>query len=300
MASGDNINPFQSLVFLVRDWSSPNEYRWGFNGGEDFLITRLTSTDDQSDDRKSIRNGIRNSFKDIKCFLMPHPGEKVAENSTDFEGRISAIRKEFRDCLEIFVPFILNPESLLPKEINGNPVTCRQLIEQIKEYAKIFNSDKLPDPKSLFHIIAKTTHEAALRNAYITYLKSMKKKYIGNVFILAFKLNKYHSETQNESLRIFKEFKKMGGANCEKGYLKKLEKNIKKANDEIFNHRKLLMPMAIRSIPIAGATVALGTVGLGISGSVGAIGAVVAGTLFLISNFVKPIEEQHITKKNLK
>jgi atlastin len=34
--------PFQKLVFLIRDWNSPDEYPCGFEGGRRFLESRLS------------------------------------------------------------------------------------------------------------------------------------------------------------------------------------------------------------------------------------------------------------------
>jgi len=40
-SSEDSCRPFQSLVFLVRDWSYPYDYDYGMDGGNALLSKRL-------------------------------------------------------------------------------------------------------------------------------------------------------------------------------------------------------------------------------------------------------------------
>lgn len=43
---GRSILPFsQSLMFLIRDWSFPYEYKYGLKGGSEFLDKRLQVLD---------------------------------------------------------------------------------------------------------------------------------------------------------------------------------------------------------------------------------------------------------------
>lgn len=37
----ENTKPFQSLLFLVRDWSYPYDYEYGMEGGNELLAKRL-------------------------------------------------------------------------------------------------------------------------------------------------------------------------------------------------------------------------------------------------------------------
>lgn len=62
---------------------------------------------------------------------MPHPGLRVATNPK-FDGRLADIEKDFKAQLQILVPLILAPENLVPKEINGQKITARELLEYFK------------------------------------------------------------------------------------------------------------------------------------------------------------------------
>ncbi len=80
--------PFQKLEFLVRDWSFPYEASYGEEGGSSILERRLQISDKQHPELQALRRHIRACFTDISCFLMPHPGLKVATNP-NFDGRLT-------------------------------------------------------------------------------------------------------------------------------------------------------------------------------------------------------------------
>ncbi|KAJ8935378.1 hypothetical protein NQ314_012789 [Rhamnusium bicolor] len=79
--------PFQRLQFLVRDWRFPYEAPYGAVGGQQILGKRLEVSDHQHSELQSLRKHIRSCFTEIACFLMPHPGIKVATSPT-FDGRL--------------------------------------------------------------------------------------------------------------------------------------------------------------------------------------------------------------------
>lgn len=82
--------PFQKLEFLVRDWSFPYEAPYGPEGGKSILERRLQISEKQHPELQALRKHIRACFTEISCFLMPHPGLKVATNP-NFDGRLTGI-----------------------------------------------------------------------------------------------------------------------------------------------------------------------------------------------------------------
>lgn len=140
--------PFQRLQFLVRDWSFPYEADYGADGGKKILQRRLEISDRQHPELQSLRRHITSCFSDISCFLMPHPGLKVATNP-NFDGRLSEIESEFKVQLKTLVPMLLAPENLVTKKIDGQVVKARDLLEYFKSYIKIYKGDELPEPKSM-------------------------------------------------------------------------------------------------------------------------------------------------------
>lgn len=110
----------------------------------------------QHEELQNVRKHIHSCFSSISCFLMPHPGLKVATNPY-FDGRLrgeetgfdrdlaakeaahlarvvclSDIDGDFKTGLAKLVPLLLAPEQLVEKEIGGNKVTCRDLLEYFK------------------------------------------------------------------------------------------------------------------------------------------------------------------------
>ena len=74
-------------MFLIRDWSFPYEQPYGAEGGNHLLEKRLLTTEKQHSELIQVRKHIKSCFSDIGCFLMPHPGMKVATNPT-FDGSL--------------------------------------------------------------------------------------------------------------------------------------------------------------------------------------------------------------------
>ncbi len=52
-----------------------------------FFTTPQQVTDHQHEELKLVREHIRTCFESVACFLMPHPGLKVA-TSLDSDGRL--------------------------------------------------------------------------------------------------------------------------------------------------------------------------------------------------------------------
>ncbi|CAG2102745.1 unnamed protein product [Medioppia subpectinata] len=125
-ATGDI--PFQKLMFLIRDWSFPYEHPYGLTGGQNLLDEKLDIKMNQATQLQRVRRHIRSCFSDIGCYLMPHPGGKVA-TSESFDGRVADIDSAFVKYLKTFVPLMLDPKNVVVKEIGGHQVTGRQLME---------------------------------------------------------------------------------------------------------------------------------------------------------------------------
>jgi atlastin len=50
--------PFQSFMFLLRDWNNPDEFPFGFKGGAKYLDDLLVVKPTQPEELKSVRNHI--------------------------------------------------------------------------------------------------------------------------------------------------------------------------------------------------------------------------------------------------
>ncbi|XP_006632468.2 atlastin-1 isoform X1 [Lepisosteus oculatus] len=224
------LKPFQSMIFLVRDWSFPYEFSYGQEGGMKFLEKRLKISENQHEELQNVRKHIHSCFTNISCFLLPHPGLKVATNP-HFDGRLKEIDGEFINNLKVLVPWLLSPENLDVKEINGNNITCRGLLEYFKAYIKIYQGEELPHPKSMLQATAEANNLAAVAAAKDLYNKKMEEVCGGDrPFLAPSELQARHADLREEALRLFRGVKKMGGEEFSRRYLQQLEAEI----DEVF------------------------------------------------------------------
>lgn len=224
------LKPFQSMIFLVRDWSFPYEFPYGQEGGMKFLEKRLKISENQHEELQNVRKHIHSCFTNISCFLMPHPGLKVATNP-HFDGRIKEIDGEFINNLGVLVPWLLSPENIDVKEINGSKITCRGLLEYFKAYIKIYQGEELPHPKSMLQATAEANNLAAVAAAKDLYNKKMEEVCGGDrPFLAPSELQSRHGVIREEALQLFRSVKKMGGEEFSRRYLMQLETEI----DEVF------------------------------------------------------------------
>ncbi|VBB26595.1 unnamed protein product [Acanthocheilonema viteae] len=203
--------PFQSLLFLVRDWSFPYEAEYGFQGGERLLERRLQVSEKQHLELQQLRRHIRSCFEQISCFLMPHPGLRVS-TSPVFRGQINDIENEFQQQLRSFVPRLLDCNNLVLKQINGREITCRELVEYFRAYMTIFQGEDLPEPKSMLMATAEANNLAAVSTSKAHYVRRMEDVCGGDApYMNSADLAAEHERCYKETINLFKATRKMGG-----------------------------------------------------------------------------------------
>ncbi|CAG2187423.1 ATL [Mytilus edulis] len=212
LEANDNISkPFQCLEFLVRDWSFPYEADYGAAGGRKILERRLQISDKQHNELQQLRSHIKSCFENIGCFLMPHPGLKVATNPK-FDGRLKDIEPDFKDKLQILVPLLLDEDNLKIKEMNGQKITCRELVEYFKQ---------------LFQV------------QRVWYTKEMEKICGGDKpYLHAEQLEREHIRCLTIAMDLFDDTRKMGGKEFSSIYKEQLQKDIEEANDNFKSHNE--------------------------------------------------------------
>uniref|UniRef100_A0A0R3S0R0 GB1/RHD3-type G domain-containing protein n=1 Tax=Elaeophora elaphi TaxID=1147741 RepID=A0A0R3S0R0_9BILA len=218
--------PFQSLLFLVRDWSFPYEAEYGFQGGERLLERRLLVSEKQHSELQQLRRHIRSCFEQISCFLMPHPGLRVS-TSPVFRGQISDIENEFQQQLRSFVPRLLDSNNLVLKQINGREITCRELVEYFRAYMTIFQGEDLPEPKSMLMATAEANNLAAVSTSKAHYVRRMEDVCGGDApYMSSADLAAEHERCYKEAIKLFKATRKMGGAEFSEQFLERLDIDI--------------------------------------------------------------------------
>ncbi len=216
---------FQQLIFLVRDWPNRDEFDYGFEGGHDYIQKDVLQIDeDHQENMKDLRRNINKAFESIKCFLMPHPGSKVARSKT-FDGRWSDIDEDFLANLKVFIPKILSPKNLIFKRIVGKPATARMLYDQIKQYRDVLNSDKVPNPKALHEALAERLLTDLVEDIFKEYEKELtgKSMTVKNIP----DLQNFHSATLEDSKSKFRKAPKIGEAKMIESFSTRLTQKIR-------------------------------------------------------------------------
>ncbi|GMR55438.1 hypothetical protein PMAYCL1PPCAC_25633, partial [Pristionchus mayeri] len=202
-------SPFQSLFFLIRDWQNGDEF--GLEAGRKHLDEVMMAQASADAAMQNLRRDIQRSFVDIKCALLPYPGNKICRGS---EGTITVndMDPDFQVQLGKLVPHLID-NLLRPKEIGGKQITGSEFVEFFKAYSKIFSSGVVPEPKSIFEATSEATHQSALKTSLDHYENAMKAKFCElkeREYFEDANLRSIHEEMLNESVRLFNETKKMG------------------------------------------------------------------------------------------
>ncbi|GAU98315.1 hypothetical protein RvY_09478 [Ramazzottius varieornatus] len=230
--------PFQRLLFLVRDWSFPYEADYGIKGGENLLSRRLELSDKQHPELQQLRAHIKKCFDSIQCFLMPHPGLRVATNPK-FDGRLSDIEQDFKARLVELMPIILSPLNLVPKEINGQDITASDLLEYFKAYIKIYQGETLPEPKTMMEATSEANNLSAVNAAKELYMEKMEELCGGDKpYLNPQKLEHENILIQGSAVQKFKDSPKMGGEEFSRKYLEKLEEDLKASFESFSRHNE--------------------------------------------------------------
>lgn len=219
-------SPFQNLLILIRDWNSPSEYSFGLRGGKSYLDEFLEINDHQSSDLKSVRKYLRSSFEKLECFLMPHPGKKVATDHS-YDGRWDDIDDDFVTMMNELFEHLF--KKLKPKTINGNPVRPDELVVFINSYIQNFNNDSTPEPNSIY--------ESTLENQFRIVVAKSIDIYIDTVsqydaeLTSEQEINTLHQSAKDKAIKNFASEKKFGtyseGANFKKDLIAKVEQIFK-------------------------------------------------------------------------
>uniref|UniRef100_A0A671LS33 Atlastin-3-like n=1 Tax=Sinocyclocheilus anshuiensis TaxID=1608454 RepID=A0A671LS33_9TELE len=192
----------------------------------------------QHEELQTVREHIHSCFTSISCFLLPHPGLKVA-TSPAFTGQLCDVAPEFKEQLHELIPNLLKTDELAVKEINGNKVTCRGLLEYFKAYIKIYQGEDLPHPKSMLEATAEANNLAAVASAKDQYYKNMEKVCGGDLpYVAPDSLEEKHHFFLQEALHLFSSTKKMGGRDFCYRYQEQLEGELKELWESLSKHNE--------------------------------------------------------------
>ncbi|PAV61022.1 hypothetical protein WR25_04384 [Diploscapter pachys] len=221
--------PFQKLLFLVRDWPNSDQYEYGYEGGKEYLEKLLKTTPKQKKELKVLRENVKSSFESLEAFLMPYPGLRIARNNS--EKFLGKVEEAFSEQLGILVPSIFKGDSLEVKKIDGKEITCREMVELFKELMKIFNSDDLPEPKTILEATADAVNLVAEQMAREAYDKHMKENFTSSLVDISTLLS-LHQAAETQALGVFSARPKLGEESAAKANKDNLAKYFAARHEE--------------------------------------------------------------------
>lgn len=217
--SDSTIRPFQKMIFLLRDWED-DQVEFGFEGGEDHkreILARKT----KSSEAMNVRKNIEKAFESISFFLMPKPGDEA--NITGFNGSFGQLKSEFVENMKILIESIFAPKNLNLKKVFGSVVTGKEFSNIVLKLFDIYNSDDIPQVKTLFQ----ATAEIEIAKIIEQLTQEYKRNYVAtcnfkNSNFIAEMKNKHQTE-KAKALEKFKNTPRLADEKMEKDALIKLE-----------------------------------------------------------------------------
>ncbi|XP_064462065.1 atlastin-2-like isoform X2 [Ornithodoros turicata] len=200
---------FQKLLFLVRDWQYPREQPFGLEGGKALLDSYLGDDPSAPGEVRQLRKNIRASFGELGCFLMPRPGDAI--ENTSFDGKLRDISGGFKHHMRDLVSYLLSPERLVPKKVNGRIIKCKELLWMFQTYFTVFDRKELPQPMSVFNATA-FIHNKRIREEIIQKYETEMEKATGvnNISASDADIEVKHNKLKEECLSQFDKEPKLG------------------------------------------------------------------------------------------
>ncbi|XP_078494353.1 uncharacterized protein LOC144749667 isoform X2 [Ciona intestinalis] len=192
--------PFQTLMFLLRNWSQM-DYECGSKGGEQYLEYYL-KTDVR--ENQLVRQQIKNSFSAVGCFLLPHPGKKVASGSEN-QILISDIDEDFLEQVDNLGERLFGKQNITAKRLNDTVTTGRGFVDLAIRYAEILHTGKMPPAESIVKANQAFLALNQVKQLEQEYQNEMKNK-VGEKYMKPAKLKDLHKNCLEKALQQYDEF----------------------------------------------------------------------------------------------
>lgn len=138
--------------------------------------------------------------------------------------------EDFRGELFNLIEYLLKPEKLNPKKINGKDLIATEFLEYILQYFKLFQSDKLPKAQSIYESTVERQMYILVEQCVEIYKETvyMNQDVIRN----ARHITLFHNGSKNKAFFMYKNSKKMGNSEHDEQFKLILEVKIGEAFKE--------------------------------------------------------------------
>lgn len=158
-------------------------------------------------------------------------GSNTKRNHTKkYDGNWSEMDEDFRVELFNLIEHLLKPERLVIKKINENNLKGSEYLEFVLQYFKLFQSDKLPQAKSIYESTVEKQMTILVEHCVEIYKStvSMNQDVVRNERHISL----FHDVSNNKALQLYRDSKKMGNVDHVEKFKLLLEVKISEAFKE--------------------------------------------------------------------
>ncbi|GAX27468.1 hypothetical protein FisN_23Hh067 [Fistulifera solaris] len=199
--------PFQMLEFLVRDWQHYDEEEEdNVDRMEESMKEYLDQVIRERDvkDLQETREQILNTFQNIQCYGLCHPGFAVTKKK--FAGQASDMEPLFLRLLDRYCTRVF--DAVPCKQIHGQTITVTEFGNYCKAYAGLFaQGAKFPQAATLLDATATANTTNAKLTAMQVYTQGMDRTagpHCTN-YVPPQELQEQHELLRKQSIKAFQE-----------------------------------------------------------------------------------------------
>uniref|UniRef100_A0A914QHB3 GB1/RHD3-type G domain-containing protein n=1 Tax=Panagrolaimus davidi TaxID=227884 RepID=A0A914QHB3_9BILA len=165
---------FQNLVFIIRDFQHIR--RWeGENGGQKYVEKILGDVSNEG--LQKVRDNMKESYEKMYGFVFPHPGAKVAYETT---SKISEMDPSFVVRAKQMVETLLSKRNLQAKRLGSSQFLCKDMAEYVQMCVKCFNDNPKFAPKAVQTVNREFMINLEVKRAIETYEKQMDQAFVSH------------------------------------------------------------------------------------------------------------------------
>ncbi|XP_076805691.1 atlastin-2-like isoform X2 [Clavelina lepadiformis] len=198
--AGKSQPPFQTIMFVIRDWQVSSKLKAGLKGGSDYIKKEVFHVK-KSDkvDVISVRHNIKQAFEKIRCCLFPSPGTIICGHvcdSPEMNATMKDISPSFKTTLAEFAYALFKPEDSAIKMVNGQKLTGRKLFNFLSQYHRLFCVGNFSKPVTILEANAVADAQNVLQVLLASYNKLMTTNLSRKDYLPKIALNNLHTETK--------------------------------------------------------------------------------------------------------
>lgn len=138
------------------------------------------------------------------------------KNRASYNGCWGEMDETFRNELFCLIEHILIPDNLVMKKINGDKINGKQFLVYVEKYFKNFQSDQLPEAKTIFKSTVETQLNSVMEKSFIEYKDYMYS--FTNKSLTETDAQTIHENAKKCALEMYDRKKKMGSINDKEDY----------------------------------------------------------------------------------